>query len=156
MLLTPTNIYTSKMILTLGAHPTCDPVNLLWVCVSVCVYMHLHEVCYMMTSVYISDWCHIGQYAKTEEKDTRLARRKRKTKTKETKASKRFYIFDSSINSKVYKEIKSPSNFEYVMEVKVRNYLNVCVWDRDRMSDWHQTPLAIAWTEIQVLSKLIK
>lgn len=57
------------MILTLGAHPICDPVNVLYVC------MHLHKVCYVMTSVYISDWCHIGQYAKTGEKDTRLARR---------------------------------------------------------------------------------
>lgn len=38
MLLTLTNIYTGKMILTLGAHPICDPVNWPHMCVCVLAY----------------------------------------------------------------------------------------------------------------------
>lgn len=54
-----------------------------------------------------------------------MLQKKKRKDSKETKASERFYIFEPSVNSKVYKDMKSPFSSVFFMYMKVRNYLHM-------------------------------
>lgn len=92
------------------------------------IRMQTHNMRYIMTSVYISDWCHTGQLANARQKDTwwsGVERVKCKKKKDYNETSKRVYIFEPSVNSKVYSKWNHPLTLSFLY-MNIRSSLNVC------------------------------